>query len=148
MERLNFEIQIKTSPEKLFQVLFEPDSFAQWSKAFDPQSHVEGSWETGSLMRFLTYDSENQLCGLICYVRENIPHRKIHLDHVGVLQNGQEIFEGPEVESLKGASEIYHILPQGDHCLLQIESDAFDNLQDFFLDTWPVALQKIKALCE
>lgn len=148
MKRLHFSIQIKSQPHIIYHALTDSEQFAIWSNVFDPNSHVEGSWEKGSLVRFMTYDSTGKLCGLLSRVRDNIPNRKIHLDHVGVLEDGLEIFEGPKVDKIKGASEIYHVLPQREHTLLEVESDAIMDLDSYLNQTWPLALEKLKELCE
>lgn len=148
MKRLQFSVTINASPEIVYDQLTDPKAFAQWSVVFDPNSHLEGSWEKGSLVRLLTYNQAGDLCGLLSNVRENIPNRKIHLDHMGVLEKGVEIFQGPEVEQLKGASEIYHIIPQGKQTRLAIESDAIMDLESYLIETWPLALEKLKEQCE
>ncbi|MGC6479925.1 MAG: SRPBCC family protein [Flavobacteriaceae bacterium] len=148
MKRLYFKITIQSTAERVFKALTIPELFEAWTAVFDPHSHLKGDWSTGSLVRFLTYDNQGRLCGLLSRVRENIPNRKIHIDHVGILENGVEFFEGPEVDKLKGASDIYHILPQGTQTLLEVETDAIMDLEDYFVRTWPPALQKLKGLCE
>ena len=148
MKRLEFSIEIKASAPLIYKALTNPELFAQWSVVFDPNSHLEGSWKKDTLVRFLTYDSKGQLCGLLSRVRENTPYKKIHIDHVGMLEGNKEIFDGPQLESVKGGSEIYRLETQGELTHLTVESDAIMDLETYLNKTWPVALKKLKDLCE
>jgi hypothetical protein len=62
--------------------------------------------------------------------------------------DGQEITTGPEVDGWAGALETYRFTETGGKTLLSIEADSNQQYKAFFEETWPKALDKLKAMCE
>ena len=63
-------------------------------------------------------------------------------------QDGKEIMTGKEVDSFKGAMENYSFSTNGIVTTMLVETDVFVEESKFFEDTWPLALNRIKELCE
>ena len=147
METLRFEININAKAELVFAVLIDAKHFEDWSKIFSPTSRIEGTWEKGSIMQFLSTETSG-VCGLLSKVEDIIPNKNICLAHFGFIQNGKWITEGPEVESLIGAYEKYSFREDQGYTLLKVETDIFGDFSQFFKDTWPKALTRLKEICE
>ena len=148
MERLQFKINIDAPPEKVYKVMIDSIHFRVWTFPFSPTSYFVGTWEKGSTMQFLSKDEKGNLAGMISKVKENIPNNFISLEHYGFIQNGEEITEGEDVEGLVGALENYTFTPIGDSTEVKVDSDSFMEFKDYFLDTWPKALEILKGICE
>ena len=86
--------------------------------------------------------------GLISKVIENVPFGQITLQHFGLIQEGKEITDGEEVEAIKGAIEQYTFVSKGGQTELEVKTEIFIELKDYFEETWPKALQVLKQLCE
>jgi hypothetical protein len=67
---------------------------------------------------------------------------------LGVVENGKEILCGPDVDIWAGALENYTFIHQDDKTLLLIDTDTTEQFKNYFEDTWPNALQKLKSMCE
>lgn len=42
---MKFNINIKASPKKVWQVLFSDDTYRQWTRPFFEGSYAKGSWK-------------------------------------------------------------------------------------------------------
>ncbi len=148
MERLQFNISIEASPEIVYRVIIDSDHFQEWTKPFGPTSYFEGTWEPGSTMRFLSKDENGKIMGMLSKVRENRANTYIGLEHFGYIRDGKEITEGEDIETIKGARENYTLLEEGGGTKLLVESDTFSEYKEYFLEAWPKALEKVRAICE
>jgi uncharacterized protein YndB with AHSA1/START domain len=148
-EMLKFKIQIHAPIQKVYKNLIEKDSYLQWTKIFNPTSNYIGDWQKGSTIRFIGLDSEGQRGGMISRVRENIVDKFISIQHIGLIQKDKEIFTGSEVEKWVGFLENYILVFKGKETTeLHICIDTIEDFKDYFLETWPKALEKIKEISE
>jgi uncharacterized protein YndB with AHSA1/START domain len=148
LEPMQFEIEINTSPDRVYQVMIDENCYPVWTAEFSPSSHFEGSWERGSDIRFIGEDQEGNMGGMISKIRENSPGRFISIEHQGILKEGQVIREGPEVNPWAGGLEEYTFIERDGRTLLSIDVDVSNDYKSYFEGTWPKALEKLKTLCE
>ncbi len=148
LETVSFRIVIDASPETVYNTLTDPANFKTWTAPFQPTSYFEGEWKQGSTIHFLSLDESGNRMGLISKVIENVPFGQITLQHFGLIQEGKEITDGEEVEAIKGAIEQYTFVSKGGQTELEVKTEIFIELKDYFEETWPKALQVLKQLCE
>lgn len=148
MERMKFEISIQAPVEKVYKTTIDPTSYKAWTAEFNPTSYFEGSWEKGSKILFLGTDQEGKVGGMVARIRENTPNKLISIEHYGLVNDGKEITTGPEVESWAGAQENYSFSQNGNVTVMTAEVDTNYEYVDYFSDTWPKALNKLKSICE
>ncbi|MDF0720686.1 hypothetical protein P0M11_11815 [Kaistella sp. PBT33-4] len=86
MKELKFSIIIEASPQKVWDALWNQDSYSQWTSAFQQGSRYEGSLDEGSIVRM--FDAGNN--GMYNLVLVNKPFREMKLRHLGWLHNGAE----------------------------------------------------------
>jgi uncharacterized protein YndB with AHSA1/START domain len=146
--RLHFTATIDAPADKVYQNMLEDKSYRQWTSVFCPTSYFEGSWEKGSKILFIGLDAEGNKGGMVSRIRENIPGKFVSIEHIGLLNKGEEITSGPEVEAWAGAQENYSFKQEGDKTLVSVELDSIKSFEAFFHDTWPKALAELKRLCE
>ena len=53
VKKLQFEQFIEAPVERAWAVMFEDETYREWTKEFSPNSHYEGSWEEGEKIKFL-----------------------------------------------------------------------------------------------
>lgn len=151
-EKLHFEISINAKVEKVYSAMLDENHYKEWTSAFNPDSHFKGSWEKGSKILFLGTDQNGNMGGMASRIKENIPNKFVSIEHQGIIQNGEEITTGPEVESWAGAMENYFFTDDNGKTILSVnmESDQEFNehFKSIFIDTWPKALKKLKSICE
>lgn len=145
---MHFEVSIKAKTEKVFKTMFDEKKYAEWTEAFNPTSHFKGSWEKGSKIVFLGTDKDGNQGGMVSRIKENIPYKFVSIEHLGIVQNGQEITSGNEVEQWAGALENYTFSEKDGKTILSVDMDGNEEFNSYFMETWPKALQKLKMICE
>jgi hypothetical protein len=122
--------------------------YREWTSAFNPSSRFQGSWEKGAKILFLGADEEGNSGGMVSRIKENIPNKFVSIEHLGMVQNEKEITSGQEIESWAGALENYTFSENNGVTLLSVDTDTNQQYKDYFAETWPKALHKLKAICE
>lgn len=85
---------------------------------------------------------------MVSRIKENVPHKFISIEHLGLVQNEEEITSGAAVEGWAGALENYTFIEENGKTLLSVYVEAHPEFASYFSETWPKALQKLKAICE
>ena len=148
MESLHFEITINANVEKVYSTLIDKKHYTEWTSVFNPTSHYIGSWEKGSKILFVGTDQDGNLGGMVSRIKENIPNKYMSIEHLGIIINGEEITEGDEVQSWKGALENYSFTQKNDTTIFAVDTDSNQEFKAYFFETWPKALEKLKEICE
>ncbi|WP_320055331.1 SRPBCC family protein [Algoriphagus halophytocola] len=146
--RLNFQIEIDNTPEEVYRLMLERPSYEEWTDEFSPGSTYIGNWDEGSTLHFVSQGEEGNQNGMISKVIKHLPAKHLEIEHVGILNDGVEILEGKDVEMWKGAHEKYTFKEIEAGTLLLIETDSTMEYDEYFSKTWPIALQKLKEICE
>ncbi|WP_161888364.1 SRPBCC family protein [Pontibacter russatus] len=145
---LHYEITIQAPAEKVYRTMLDKKHYREWAAEFNPTSHYEGSWDKGAKILFLGSDKDGNTGGMVSRIKENIPSKFVSIEHLGIVQHGAEITSGPEVEGWAGALENYTFSETESGTLLSVNTDTNQEFEAYFSETWPKALQKLKAICE
>lgn len=148
MKKIQFEIFINAAPDKVFALMLAPDTYQEWTSAFNPGSFYRGNWDEGAAIHFVGTDEQGNESGMVSRIQKNIPGSCICIEHLGILQDGKEVLEGPEIEIWKGGLECYYFTPSGAGTHLKVVMDTIGNFETYFSETWPKALELLKELCE
>lgn len=144
MKKIHSEITINASPETVWNVMLEDDTYRKWTSAFAEGSHYEGSWKQGEKMLFL--DPEGT--GMVSIIAELRPHEFISLEHIGIIQDGIEDTESEDAKKWAPAFENYTFEEVKGKTKLSIDMDILDEFEEMFTEMWKNALKKLKVLSE
>lgn len=144
MDKQRFSIIIDATAEKIWEVLWNKDTYPIWTKPFSENSTAVTDWKKGSKILFL--DGNDR--GMVSVVAENIPNQFMSIEHLGVYKDGVEDYDSEEVQQWKGAHENYTLKDSGGKTELQIDMDINEQYQAMFEDIWPKALEEVKKLAE
>lgn len=147
METMKFNAEINASPAKVWDVLWGEASYPVWTAAFAEGSHVETDWQKGSKVLFL--DGNNR--GMVSRIADHVPNQFMSIEHLGEYKDGVEDYDSPSVKEWAGAKENYTLSPSngGTHLLIEMDMGGSDTgMIDYFKNTWPKALNKVKELAE
>lgn len=144
MEKSTFKITINAPREKVWEVLWGDPSYQQWTAVFGEGSRVETSWEKGSKVLFL--GNENQ--GMVARIEDKVPNEYMSFQHLGEINNGVEDLTSDKVKAWAGAHENYTLTNVNGKTELVVDMDLNDDYKDYFIKTWPQALDKVKELSE
>ncbi len=146
--KIQFKTTIHANVEKVFQMMFNETTYKEWTAVFNPTSSFKGSWKKGEKMLFLGTDENGNQGGMVSRIKEFIPNQFVSIEHIGILKGDKEITSGEEVESRAGILENYTFSKTNGKTLLVVEMDSNEDFKDYFSETWPKALNKLKEICE
>lgn len=141
VQRLTYSIHIDAPVETVWDTMLGPDSYRDWTSAFMEGSYYEGSWEQGSRIRFLGPSGE----GMDARIAENRRHAYLSIHHLGMISPGQT---GAASEDGPPAFENYRFTREAGGTRLDIELDVPAEYVDMMNQSWPKALDRLKALSE
>lgn len=145
---LHFEIEIQAPVEKVYETMLHDKTYREWTSIFNATSHFKGSWNKNEKILFIGTDADGKEGGMMSRIKENIPFKFVSIEHLGMINGEEEITPDEAVDSWAGALENYsfHSLHTG--TLLQVDTDCNENYKNYFMETWPKALHKLKSICE
>ena len=141
---LAYEVTIAAPRGVVWDKLTAPDTYREWTAAFAPGSHYQGSWDQGAEIRFLAPNGD----GMVSEIAENPRHAFIRIRHLGEIANGQVDRTSERVRAWAPADETYTFTesPQGTHLRATVETAA--DWEEHMNTSFPKALQRLKELCE
>ncbi len=148
LEKLRFDISINAPVEKVYDMMLDGRHYSEWTAEFCPTSYFEGSWEKDAKILFIGADKDGNKEGMVSKIKENLPNKFVSIEHLGIFKNDKEITSGPEVEGWAGALENYTFTEDNGNTFLSVDMDANQQFKSYFEETWPKALNKLKAICE
>ena len=146
MEKLRFSEQIDAPVHRVWAAMLGPEGYREWTGVFSPGSYFDGSWDEGSVIRFLGpggVDAEG-FGGLAAVVEGNRTHRFVSLRYTGEVVDGVENTESPIV----GVRESYTFSEGDGTTTVDVELDSVPGYTDVMVDAWPQGLAKLKQIAE
>lgn len=150
MKKVSFTEIIYAQPKHVHKVMLAPDSYKVWTKPFSEDSDYIGDWSEGSNVYF-TYKTEQGTAGMIATIEENKLGESVKMRHIGMLkENGQEIFDGSEIDLWKNNEETYKFENVEGHtrliCSVDVDENVYSEAQMRLM--WLNALRILKEICE
>lgn len=152
MKKMNFDIAINAPREKVWQTLWNLNTYQQWTAPFNPDpaaqpgSTVEtDNWKEGTVVKFL--GDENN--GMLSFIEKKVDNEYMSFRHDGQIINGVEDTTSEQAKSFAGAHENYTLKDEngGTHVYIEMDSDGGE-FEAMFKEMWPKALQKLKEISE
>ena len=144
MKKVRVTTQINARPQKVWDVLWKDKTYREWTAVFHPGSYASSDWEEGGAIRFLSPEGD----GMLSEIAEKKPNEFMSFRHLGIIKDGKEIKEGPEVDPWKGCLENYRLKEIGGITQLEVELDINDEHEKYFSETFPKAIEKVKEIAE
>lgn len=144
MEKKEYKAFIKAPRERVWDILWGDTSYNKWTSAFSEGSRAETDWQEGSKVYFLNGNNE----GMVAIIQKKVPNEYMSFKHVGMINKGVEDLESEEVQKWAGATENYTLKNNNGSTELIVDMDIQENYLDYFDETWPKAMDKLKNLAE
>ncbi len=157
MQKLQFKVSIQAPVTRVVDFMLGINSkstYEQWTSLFNPTSTYEGNWDKGSKILFIGIDEKGEKGGMVSKIAENRPNQFVSIQHYGILKAGEEITKGPEVEKWANGFENYTFEESAPAdgkpatTIVTVDLDTTEDFVDYMNETYPKALDKLKALCE
>lgn len=138
MKKINFTTIIDANPEKVWSALWDDKNYRDWTSVFSEGSYAESDWKEGSRILFLSPRG-----GMFSVIEKLVPQKEMVFKHMGEIKDGKEI-----PTDWAGAHESYYLNETNGMTELKAEMDATDEFAQFFKDTFPKALERVKQIAE
>ena len=140
LKTLSFSIHIDADRQKIWRVLWNPETYDKWTRVFMEGSHYKGVLKEGTTIQFLNQDGDG-MSSLVETVKEN---EQLVFAHQKELKNGME------TDSVwQDAKEIYYLKTKnGSGTELQVVMEITPDMEDYFNNAFPKALTLVKQLTE
>ena len=151
MQQLQFKKDIHAPAQKVYETMLglkDKASYEYWTAAFNPTSTYEGNWEKGSKILFVGTDENGKKGGMVSEVAEHRPADFVSIRHYGFLDGDTEITTGEQVEKWAGGHENYRFEEHNGTSTVTVEMDTVEDYLDYFHNTYPKALEKLKEVSE
>ncbi len=148
MQKLHYSIKIKAPKNKVWEIIIGKTTYPQWTSVFAEGSDVQGDWSQGSKLIFGAPNKEGKMEGMVSEVAENKAPDYLSIRHLGMLKDGVEDTQSPEVKAWAPAYENYTLKEENGETEYLVDLDCEDTWVKYMNDTWPKALEKVKELSE
>lgn len=142
MKEMHFSVRISVPAEKVWNTMWQDESFRQWAGLIDPGTYMVGDLIEGSQVQFIS--AENGY-GVTSLVEKLTVNEFLLLRHRADTQN-----TGTQARPNEwtGGAESYRLEEEDGTTTLTAVFDVPEQMEDYFNASYPTALQKIKELAE
>lgn len=141
---LEFAVFIAAPRDVVWAAMLGAEAYRDWTSAFCEGSHYRGSWAQGEKIQFLSPGGD----GMTAVIAENRLHEFISIRHLGQVSAGVEDFSSDNVRSWAPAHENYAFADAPGGTELRVTVEVAPEFEQYLSETYPRALQRLKAICE
>ncbi len=142
MNKMQFSIEIQATKERVWETLWQDETFRQWAGIIDPGTYMKGDLKEGNEIQFIS--SENGY-GVTSLVEKVVVGEYLLLKHRA---DTQEKGEQEREKEWSGGEECYILHEKDGMTNLTVAFDVPLELEEYFTENYPKALAKVKALAE
>ena len=137
---MQFSVEINATKEKVWDTLWQDETFRQWAGIIDPGTHLVGDLKEGNEVQFISGNGY----GVTSLVQKLVPGEFLLLKHRADTQDGGKQRE----DEWTGGKESYSLTEKNSTTTLTAVFDVPPELEEYFKGTYPKALQRVKILAE
>ena len=144
MKKVKFTIVINAPKQKVWQILWNDDSYPKWTAVFSEGSKAVSDWKEGSKIHFMNDNDD----GMYSLIDKRIENEVMNFKHIGNIKAGKELPVDETAESWSGSRENYYLSEEDGLTMLTVEIDIVEKYLDYFNEKFPLALNIVKELSE
>jgi len=145
METFKYQTEIDAPAEKVWDILWNEDTYSQWTHFFSPDSQMVTDWKVNGKTYFTDSSKKNGMVSTIDKIEEN---KYLIFKHLGEMTDGVEDTESEKVKVWSGSIEAYYLEENNGKTILKVEVDSDENYKEMFDNGFTKGLQIIKELSE
>ncbi len=142
MKQMQFQVEIHATEERVWDTLWQDETFRQWASIIDPGTYMVGELQEGNEVQFIS--AENGY-GVTSLVAELTPGEFLLLKHQA---DTKEAGKQERAQEWTGGTESYTLTEKDGATTLTAVFDVPPELEEYFATTYPKALDKVKVLAE
>lgn len=139
MSALKFSLNINAPAAKVWEALWNDTNYRKWTSVFMEGSYAESDWQEGHPIRFLGPNNS----GMSSVIERLVQNEEMVFKHLSEIKNGVE-----ETKDWAGARESYLLSEKDGTTTLDVQLDSVGNMDQYFNDTFPKALEIVKQIAE
>lgn len=138
---MQFLVEIQAAKEKVWDTLWQDETFRQWAGIIDPGTHLVGELKEGNEVQFISGNGY----GVTSLVEKLTPGEFLLLRHHADTQD-----EGKREREKEwtGGQESYRLAEKDGITTLTAAFDVPPELEEYFKVNYPKALERVKVLAE
>ena len=149
MKKLNLEIDIDASREKIWASIVDVNLYRLWAVEFIEGSYFEGGWKKGDAIQFLVLNEAGKEEGMVSEIAESDYPNFISIRHLGYIMDGVTDTTSDLVKAWAPSYENYTLEALGDQkTRFKLDMEVEDDYYDMMLEMWQRAIQKLKLINE
>jgi len=142
MRKMQFSIEINASREKVWNTLWEDETFRDWASIVDEGTYIVGEMKEGNEVQFI---SSVGGYGVTSLVEKFTPNEFVLFRHsADTKESGKQELE----KEWTGGMESYSLTEENDVTTLTVEIDVPSEQEETFKDKLPKSLERVKVLAE
>jgi uncharacterized protein YndB with AHSA1/START domain len=141
MKEMQFTVEIHATKQKVWDTLWQDQTFRQWAGIIDPGTYMVGGLKEGNEVQFISGNGY----GVTSLVEELTPGEFLLLRHHA---DTQESGKREREDQWTGGKESYSLSEQDGATTLTAAFDVPPELEEMFKDLYPKALERVKELAE
>lgn len=142
MKEMQFSIEIQATEARVWDTLWQDETFRQWASIIDPGTYMAGDLKEGNEVQFIS--SENGY-GVTSLVEKLTPGEFLLLRHHA---DTQEDGKREREEEWTGGEERYSLTEKDGTTTLTVAFNVPPEQEEYFKVTYPKALDQVKILAE
>jgi hypothetical protein len=142
MKKIQFSIEIHSTKERVWDTLWQDETFRQWASIIDPETYMVGDLKEGNEIQFISSASGYGVTSLV---------EKLIANEFLLLRHRADTKEGGKREREKqwtGGEESYSLAEKDGITTLTVAFDIPPELEEEFNVSYPKALEQVKVLAE
>ncbi|ASW73208.1 ATPase [Chryseobacterium piperi] len=144
METLSYEIIIDAPLQKVWNALWTPANYSEWTRFFGAGSQMKSDWKVGGKTYFLNSNNE----GMVSTIDSLDEPNQIVFKHLGMVKDGVEDTQSKEVMEWSGAFEKYFLIDLNGKTKLHAEVQVEKNWEEDMNKGFTEGLKVVKELAE
>jgi uncharacterized protein YndB with AHSA1/START domain len=142
MEKLQFSVEIHATRQKVWDTLWQDETFRKWAGIIDPETHMVGDLKEGNEVQFISVANGY---GVTSLVEKLVPGEFLLLRHHA---DTQEEGKREREKEWTGGEERYTLTDNNGTMTLTVVFDVPLELEEYFRTNYPKALEQVKKLAE
>lgn len=141
MKKMQFSIEIQAPKERVWDTLWQDETFRQWAGIIDPGTHMVGVLKVGNEVQYISGNGY----GVTSKVLKLTPGEFLLIGHSADTQDGGKQKREKE---WTGGKESYSLGETNGVTTITVAFDVPEEMEGYFQVTYPKALEQVKQLAE
>ncbi len=141
MKDMQFLVEINANKERVWNTLWQDETFREWAGLIDPGTHMVGDLVEGNEIQFISANGY----GVTSLVEKLVTNEFVLLRHQADTQDsGTQQRE----KEWTGGTESYRLAEKDGITTLTVAFDVPPEMEEYFKVNYPKALERVKSLAQ